>query len=136
VQVAEGGAAEVKTFATTVAPQRRGRYLDRQWLLVGWLLAALVLLGMDGAAPRLPRLGWAGERLLGLGLAALVRQQLAPFCFNRPLFPERYRVADDLRHSPEPSSSRWPKQKPQPDGSRRRWTRPPLPSWAATATPG
>jgi hypothetical protein len=66
------------------------------WLLVGWLLAALVLLGIDGRLPEL--LAGAGSgSLLVLGLGALVRQQLAPPRFNRPPLPERYRVADDLR---------------------------------------
>ena len=84
-----------------------------RWLLVGWLLAALVLLGIDGRLPEF--LAWTVPgSLLGLGVGALVRQQLAPFCFNRPLFPERYRMADDLRHSPSTSSSWWPKRKPRP----------------------
>lgn len=66
------------------------------WLLVGWLLAALVLLGIDGRLPEF--LAGAGSgSLLVLGLGALVRQQLAPPRFNRPPLPERCRVADDLR---------------------------------------
>jgi hypothetical protein len=65
-------------------------------LLVGWLLAALLVLGMDGRLPVF--LAWAvPSSLLVLGIGSLVRQQLAPSCFNRPSLPERYRVADDLR---------------------------------------
>jgi hypothetical protein len=66
------------------------------WLLVGWLLAALVLLGMDGRLPEFLA-GAACGSLLILGLGALGRQQLATSRYNRPLLPERYRVADDLR---------------------------------------
>jgi hypothetical protein len=68
-----------------------------RWLLVGWLLAALVLLGMDGRLPEFLA-GAASGSLLVLRLGALVRQQLAPSRYNRPPLPERYRVADDLRH--------------------------------------
>jgi hypothetical protein len=67
-----------------------------RWLVVGWLLAALVLLGMDGRLPLF--LAWAGPAsLLVLALGALVRQQLAPSILDQPPLPERYRVADDLR---------------------------------------
>jgi hypothetical protein len=66
------------------------------WLLVGWLLSALVLLGMDGRLPEF--LGWVlPGSVLALGVGALVRQQLAPSRHNRPSMPERYRIADDLR---------------------------------------
>jgi hypothetical protein len=66
------------------------------WLLVGWLVAALVLLGMEGRLSEF--LAGAGSgSLLVLGLWSLVRQQLAPSRYNRPSLPERYRVADDLR---------------------------------------
>jgi hypothetical protein len=65
-------------------------------LLVGWLLAALVLLGMDGRLPEF--LAWVlPGSLLALGVGSLVHQQLAPSPHNRPSLPERYRVADDLR---------------------------------------
>jgi hypothetical protein len=67
-----------------------------RWLLIGWLLAALVLLGMDGRLPEFIA-GAASGSLLVLGLGALVRQQLAPSLSNRPSLPERYRVAEDLR---------------------------------------
>jgi hypothetical protein len=65
-------------------------------LLIGWLLAALVLLGMDGRLPEFLA-GAASGSLLVLGLGVLIRQQLAPSRYNRPSLPERYRVADDLR---------------------------------------
>jgi hypothetical protein len=66
-----------------------------RWLLVGWLLAALVLLGMDGRL--LVFIAWTvPASLLPLGLGALIRQQLAPSMLDRPSLPERYRVADDL----------------------------------------
>lgn len=67
-----------------------------RWLLVGWLLAALVLLGIDGRLPEFLA-GAASGSLLLLGLGALIRQQLAPSRYNRPPVPDRYRVADDLR---------------------------------------
>jgi hypothetical protein len=65
-------------------------------LLVGWLLAALVLLGMDGRFPEFLAGATSGS-LLVLAVGSLVRQQLAPSRYNRPSVPERYRVADDLR---------------------------------------
>jgi hypothetical protein len=65
-------------------------------LLVGWLLAALLVLGMDGRLPVF--LAWVlPGSLVVLGGGSLVRQQLAPSPYNRPSLPERYRVADDLR---------------------------------------
>jgi hypothetical protein len=67
-----------------------------RWLVVGWLLAALVLLAMDSRLPVF--LAWAGPgSLLALVVAALIRQQLAPSMLDRPPLPERHRVADDLR---------------------------------------
>jgi hypothetical protein len=67
-----------------------------RWLVAGWLLAALVLLGIDGRL--LVFLAWAGPgSLLALALAALVRQQRAPSILDRPPLPERYRVANDLQ---------------------------------------
>ncbi len=65
-------------------------------LLLGWLLAALVLLGIDGRLPEFLA-GAACGSLLVLGVGSVVRQQLAPSRYNRPPLPERYRVADDLR---------------------------------------
>ncbi len=64
-------------------------------LLVGWLLAALVLLAEDGRLPEFLA-GAVPASLLVLGLGTLVRQQLAPPRHNRPSLPERYHVADDL----------------------------------------
>jgi hypothetical protein len=67
-------------------------------LVVGWLLAALVVLALDGRLPAF--LAWATPgSLLVLVLGALVRQQLAPSRYNGPPLPERYQVADDLRRS-------------------------------------
>ncbi len=66
-----------------------------RWLLLGWLLAALVLLAEDGRLPEF-LVGAVSASLLLLGLGALVRQQLAPPRHNRPSLPERYHVADDL----------------------------------------
>jgi hypothetical protein len=64
-------------------------------LVAGWLAAALVVLGLDGRLPAF--LAWAVPgSLLALGLAAVVRQQLAPSRYCRPSLPERYRVADNL----------------------------------------
>jgi hypothetical protein len=65
-------------------------------LLLGWLIAALVLLGIDGRLPEFLAGAGCGSLLL-LGVGGLVRQQLAPPRYNRPSVPERYRVADDLR---------------------------------------
>jgi predicted lysophospholipase L1 biosynthesis ABC-type transport system permease subunit len=65
-------------------------------LLVGWLLAALLVLGMDGRLLAFLA-GAVPVSLLVLGVGSLVRQQLAPSPYNRPSVPARYRVADDLR---------------------------------------
>jgi hypothetical protein len=67
-----------------------------RWLLLGWLVAALVLLGMDGRLPEFIAGAVSGSLLL-LGIGTLVRQQLASSRYNRPPLPERYRMADDLR---------------------------------------
>jgi hypothetical protein len=65
-------------------------------LLAGWLLAALLVLGIDGRLPAF--LAWVlPGSLLVLGVDALVRQQRAPSPYDRPILPERYRVADDRR---------------------------------------
>jgi hypothetical protein len=64
-------------------------------LVVAWLVAALVVLGMDGRLHAF--LAVVGpSSLVVLGLGAVVRHQLAPSRYNRPPLPERYRVADDL----------------------------------------
>jgi hypothetical protein len=65
-------------------------------LLAGWLLAALLVLGMDGRLPVFLA-GALPCSLLLFGVGSVVRHQLAPSRFNRPALPERYRVADDLR---------------------------------------
>jgi hypothetical protein len=67
-----------------------------RFLLVGWLVAALGLLGVDGRLPEFLVGAVCGSLLLLLGLSSLVRQQLAPSTLDRPVLPERYRVADDL----------------------------------------
>jgi hypothetical protein len=64
-------------------------------LLVGWLLVALLVLGIDGRLPVFLACVVPGS-LVALGFESLVRQQLAPSRYNRPSVPERYRVADDL----------------------------------------
>jgi hypothetical protein len=66
-----------------------------RWLLVGWLVAALVLLAVEGRLAVF--LAWAGPgTLVALGVGALIRQQLAPSLLDRPALPERHRAADDL----------------------------------------
>jgi hypothetical protein len=67
-----------------------------RWLLVGWLLAALALLGIDGRLAEFIA-GATASSLLVLGLRALVRQQRTPSRYCRPSSPECYQVADDLR---------------------------------------
>jgi hypothetical protein len=65
-------------------------------LLAGWLLVALLVLGIDGRLPAF--LAWVlPSSLLVLGVDALVRQQRVPSPYTQPSLPERYRVADDLR---------------------------------------
>ncbi len=69
------------------------------WLLLAWLLAALLVLAEDGRLPEFIAGAGTGS-LLVLGLGALVRQQRATPIYCRPSqppLPERYRVADDLR---------------------------------------
>jgi hypothetical protein len=64
-------------------------------LLACWLVAALVVLGLDGRLPEF--LAWAAPGSLAvLAVGALIRQQLAPSPLDRPRLPERYRAADDL----------------------------------------
>jgi hypothetical protein len=65
-------------------------------LLAGWLLVALLVLGIDGRLPAF--LAWVlPGSLVVVGVDALVRQQRAPSPYTQPSLPERYRVADDLR---------------------------------------
>jgi len=65
------------------------------FVVVAWLLAAVVLLAAQGVLLYVEVTGVA--TLVWLGLRALVRQQRAPSMLERPPLPERYRVADDLR---------------------------------------
>ena len=66
-----------------------------RWLLVSWLVPALVMLSLDGRLTVF--FAWATPiTLLALGVGALVRQQRAPSFLDRPPLPYRYRVADDL----------------------------------------
>ena len=64
------------------------------WLLVSWLLAAVALLAAQGRLVSLLAAGVPAS-VVALVLRALVRQQRASIC-DRPLVPERYRIADDL----------------------------------------
>jgi hypothetical protein len=65
-------------------------------LLAGWLLVALLVLGIDGRLPAF--LAWVlPGSLVVVGVDALVRQQRAPSPYTQPTLPERYQVADDLR---------------------------------------
>jgi hypothetical protein len=64
-------------------------------LVLGWLLAALLVLGLDGRLPAF--LAWAAVgSLLVLAADALVRWHRRPSAYCRPSLPERYQVADDL----------------------------------------
>ncbi|HEX8135210.1 MAG TPA: hypothetical protein VF880_17500 [Actinomycetes bacterium] len=64
-------------------------------LVAGWLLAALVVLALDGRLPAFLAVVAPGS-LAVLVLGAVVRQQLAPSRHNRPGLPERHRLADDV----------------------------------------
>lgn len=64
------------------------------WLVVAWLLAAVALLAAQGRLPLL--LAGVPASAVALVLRGLVRQQRAPSICDRPLVPERHRVADDL----------------------------------------
>ena len=65
-------------------------------LVVAWLVAALLVLALDGRLPAF--LAWAtpGSALV-LVLDALVRWHRRPSAYCRPSLPDRYRAADDLR---------------------------------------
>jgi hypothetical protein len=65
------------------------------WLLASWLLAAVALLAAQGRLVSLLAAGVPAS-VVALVVRALVRQQRAPSICDRPLVPERYRVADDL----------------------------------------
>jgi threonine/homoserine/homoserine lactone efflux protein len=66
------------------------------FVVVAWLLAAVVLLAAQGMLLAYVEVTGVAT-LVWLGLRALVRQQRAPSMLERPPLPERYRVADDLR---------------------------------------
>jgi hypothetical protein len=66
-----------------------------RWLLLAWLVAALVVLGMDGRLPAFVAVV-APASLVALVGGSVVRHQLAPSRYNRPSLPERYELADDL----------------------------------------
>jgi threonine/homoserine/homoserine lactone efflux protein len=66
------------------------------FVVVAWLLAAVVLLAAQGVLLAYVEVTGVAT-LVWLGLRALVRQQRAPSMLERPPLPERYRVADDLR---------------------------------------
>ena len=71
------------------------------FLVVAWLLAAVVLLAAQGLLVGYLLAAGAGT-LAWLVLRALVRQQRAPSMLDQPTrapLPDRYRVADDL-HQP------------------------------------
>ena len=54
-----------------------------RWLLVSWLVPALVMLGLEGRL--IAFLAWATpSTLLVLGVGALARQQRAPSFLDRP----------------------------------------------------
>ena len=65
------------------------------WLLASWLLAAVALLAAQGRLVSLLAAGVPASAV-ALVVRALVRQQRAPSICDRPLVPERYRIADDL----------------------------------------
>ena len=65
-------------------------------LVVGWLLAALLVLALDGRLPEF--LGWAiPASTLLLVADALVHWHRRPSAYCRPWLADRYRAADDLR---------------------------------------
>jgi hypothetical protein len=74
-------------------------------LLVGWLVAALVVLGMDGRLPAFLAVAVPGSLVL-LGVGALVRQQRTPSRYNRP--PSRHRPSRCATGSLTICASRWP----------------------------
>jgi hypothetical protein len=75
-------------------------------LLVGWLVAALVVLGMDGRLPEFLAAAVPGSLLL-LRVGALVRQQLAPLPATTGS-PSRYRPSRRATGSLRTCASRWP----------------------------
>jgi hypothetical protein len=66
-----------------------------RWLVVLWLLAALVTLAMDGLLDDFA-LCMVPASSVVVGAGAVIRWQCAPSRYNRPSLPERYRAADDV----------------------------------------
>jgi hypothetical protein len=67
-------------------------------LVLGWLLAALLVLALDGRLPAF--LAWAMPGSAAVLVAdALVRWHRRPSVYCRPSLPDRYRAADDLGRS-------------------------------------
>jgi hypothetical protein len=66
-----------------------------RYLVLGWLLAALLVLALDGRLPAFVAVV-APTSALALAVGAVARQQLAPSKYNRPPLPEPYRLADDF----------------------------------------
>jgi hypothetical protein len=89
--LSRSGVTTLRDYSTAPVMRAAGRFL-----VVGWLLAALVVLGMDGRLPEFLAGAMSGS-LFVLGLWSLIRQQRAPSRYNRPPLPERYTVADDLQ---------------------------------------
>jgi hypothetical protein len=65
------------------------------FLVVAWLLAAVVMLAARGALVLFLAAVLPGSAVV-LVLRALVRQQRAPSMCDQPARPPRHRVADDL----------------------------------------
>jgi NADH:ubiquinone oxidoreductase subunit 3 (subunit A) len=77
-----------------------------RWMLLSWLVPALVLLSLDRRLPAL--LAWGTpSTLLVLGVGALVRQQRAPSLLDQPPLPTR-------TESPTTLASRSPPWSPPP----------------------
>jgi hypothetical protein len=64
-------------------------------LVLAWLLAALLVLALDGRLDDLVAWMLPGSAVAVAG-GALVRWHRRPSPLDRPSLPERYRVADDL----------------------------------------
>jgi hypothetical protein len=76
-------------------------------LLIGWLLAALLVLGIEGRLPAF--LAWVlPGSLLVLGVDAIVRQQRAPS-------PTPNHICRSATESPTTSAGRWPRWSRRPN---------------------
>jgi hypothetical protein len=67
-----------------------------RFLVLQWLIAAVLLLANDGQLPAFLA-GAVSGSLVFLSISVVTRQQRAPSMLDSPPLPERYRVADDLR---------------------------------------